>query len=205
MARHEFISEDFLKYLDSKAADLGGSEVDANIEIGRDLANLANEVFDEGNTVEFEALNRDAAILIGRKSLGALELQAEAVRREAGPTPCELDPELAERTKQFLTRFALAFDVDTELPTDGLLLETARAMHRMKATSDDFGPSVMAPIELWNRRDVLEEAFETGMHPWVAWSVRGTADKIDESTPLYGEFIATDIRVRMEANPTGEY
>lgn len=186
---------------DRMVARLGGEGVQDNINDGVEYARLANEAYDAGERDKYNALSEAAAILIGRKSLGALELQSRVVRRDLGQSPTEMNPELAMGMEAISGRFiGLIEKPDAEImamTTDELLLATAKAIHRMK-----LQPSVLAPMELWNREDVLRESIASGrLHPWVAWSARGHADATDLSTPLYEEFLMTNMRVESAPDP----
>jgi hypothetical protein len=196
-----FESPDFneLKQRNIDVARLGGIGVEQNIADGITYAHKANEAYSAANTEMFEAMTEAAGILIGKKSLGGLEMAARIVRWQQGTTPMERDPSLARAMRtMLLSKFLMVIDNPPfDMTADELMLETARGMHRMKA-EQGMGLSVLAPMELWNREDVLEEAVITGLHPWVAWSARGTSDDIDESTPLYGEFIMTDMYIRKQ-------
>ena len=181
-------------------AERGGAGVDHNIADGMSYAMQSNEAYDKGDVDAFATLTKAAGILIGKGSLGGLEMSARAVRERQGPTPVERDPSLDKAMRNMLLgKFAVIINRPPfDMTTDELMLETARGMHQMRSMHG-MGVSVLAPMELWNRDDVLEEAVITGLHPMVAWSARGTADDIDDSTPLYGEYIMTDMRVRRES------
>lgn len=186
---------------DRMVARLGGDGVQDNIDDGIGFAMQANEARKMGDSKMFDELSRAAAILIGRKSLGALELQTRVVRRGQGMPPTETNYFLAHSMEIIAGRFVGLIDKpDAEImamTTDELMWETAKAMHRMKAE-----PSVLAPMELWNREDVLVESIASGrLHPWVVWSARGTADDIDLSTPLYEEFLSADMRINAAQDP----
>ncbi len=205
MNKSEIPNFEELDKRDRMVARLGGVGVQDNISDGIGYAVKANEAYDAKNVESFDELNRAAGILIGRQTLGALELQARIVRRELGPTPTETDYDLAAAMEVIAGRFIGLIDKsDVEImamTTDELMLETARAMHQLKTE-----PSVLAPMELWNRKDVLMEAAATRrLHPWVAWSARGMADSIDLSTPLYEEFLATNMRIASASDPLLEY